>query len=63
MTYFSKEIYKMNESDRLQMIEKKELDNITVDSDEYDIYIGMIKLKEKIKSSGYRSSQKNEKTT
>ena len=53
----------MNESDRLQMIEK-ELDNISVDSDEYDIYIGMIKLKEKIKSSGYRSSQKkNEKTT
>ena len=59
MTYFSKEIYKMNESDRLQIIEKKkELDNITVDSDEYDIYIGMMKLKEKIKSSGYRSSQK-----
>ena len=58
-TYFSKEIYKMNESDRLQMIEKKkELDNMTVDSDEYDIYIGMMKLKEKINSSSYRSSQR-----
>lgn len=58
-TYFSKEIYKLNASDEKQMIEKKkELDNISVDSDEYDIYIGMMKLKKKISSSNYKSSKK-----
>lgn len=59
MTYFCKEIYSINNNDiKLMKEKKKELNNTIVDNDDYNIYIDIMKLKEKINSSNYRSSQK-----